>query len=406
MLLIPNIGAEEERPWDSPVGSVPGAGSHLDRELARAVTARLWQALFADGSRYLVDSESVSNTEWPPGLGVRSVDAVFPWLEASEGVTAWLNTPAAELRARAEERSLSGAAPEVVRAVHDKAFAYRVAREAGMFPARLGELISVLDPELLRDSNAAIREVEERVGGWPKWTTFRFTLKPRLGTSGRGRVAGVAGSAAQCRGSFERLAGAGGALLEPWLKRTCDLATQLWIGAEDQLVLLGTAELVVDSSGLYRGHRGFVDSRGRVTSGRPVDEVLRESAVVVARAAAREGYRGPCGVDAFTFEIEPGHEELRPVVEFNARFTLGIIAIGLLRRALPRIRRELLLDPGELHAFEFRLGAPPGGWPEQIEASEILWIPLSGSGHGPTPGLLVARDREMLDRVLPEVAGY
>jgi hypothetical protein len=321
-------------------------------------------------------------------------------LEAPEAVAAWLNTPAAERSAQAARRPLLGASPEVVRTVHDKAFAYRVAREAGMLPAGLGDAISVLDPELLRDPEAATAEIEERVGGWPAWTKFRFTLKPRLGTSGRGRVAGVARGVAECRGGFERLATAGGALLEPWLKRPCDLATQLWIGSADQLVLLGTVELVVDRSGLYRGHRGFVDSRGRVTSGSPYDEALRESAVVAAQAAAAEGYRGPCGIDAFAFEVEPGRDELRPLVEFNARFTLGIIVIGLLRRALPRIRRDLSLDPGGLRAFEFRLGAPPGGWPERIGAPGVLWIPLAESDEASVPGLLVAESRAALDQCL------
>jgi len=95
-----------------------------------------------------------------------------------------------------------------------------------------------------------------------------------------------------------------------------------------------------------------------VTSGNRYDEALREAAVAVAQAAIAAGYHGPCGVDAFAFEVEPGRIELRPVVEFNARFTLGIVAIGWLRRALPRIRRELSLDPGGLRAFQFRLDAP------------------------------------------------
>jgi hypothetical protein len=193
-------------------------------------------------------------------------------------------------------------------------------------------------------------------------------------------------------------------MLEPWLKRTCDLSAQLWIGRDRQLVLLGTTELLVEGSGLYRGHRGFVDSRGRVTSGHRYDEALREAAVAVAQAAIASGYYGPCGVDAFAFEAEPGRVELRPVVEFNARFTFGTVAIGLLRRALPRIRQGLSLDPGGLRAFLFRLDAPPGGWPDNTDAQGALLIPLSaedpGADAGVEPGLLLAEDREALDRAL------
>jgi hypothetical protein len=141
-----------------------------------------------------------------------------------------------------------------------------------------------------------------------------------------------------------------------------------------------------------------------VTSGNRYDEALREAAVAVAQVAIAAGYHGPCGVDAFAFEAEPGRVELRPVVEFNARFTFGTVVIGLLRRALPRIRQALSLDPGGLRAFLFRLDAPPGGWPEPTDAQGALLIPLST--EDPTaavriePGLLLADDREALDRVL------
>jgi hypothetical protein len=407
MLLIPNVGAEEEHEWADPAVEKTEQASHPQGEFARAATVKLWQTLFAEGSSILGDLESGSIPSWPPGLGPRSADAIFSWLDtpkAAETAVAWLNTPVAERSALAEGRSLLGASPEVVREVHDKAFAHRVAVETGMLKAGLEELISVLDPELLRDPEQAIREIEERVLRWPAWTESRFTLKPRLGTSGRGRVSGVAGGVAECRGGFERLATAGGALLEPWLTRSCDLATQLWIGSADQLVLLGTAELVVDRSGLYRGHRGFVDSRGRVSSGSRYDEALRESAVEAAQAAAAAGYRGPCGVDAFAFQVEAGREVLRPLVEFNARFTLGIVAIGLLRRALPRIRRDLSLEPGGLRAFEFRLDAPPGGWPEELCTPGVLWIPLAKPDEGAAPGLLVAENRALLDQCL--ASGY
>jgi hypothetical protein len=168
--------------------------------------------------------------------------------------------------------------------------------------------------------------------------------------------------------------------------------------------LLGTTELLVEGSGLYRGHRGFIDSKGRVTSGNRYDEALREAAVAVAQAAAAAGYHGPCGVDAFAFELEPGRVELRPIVEFNARFTLGIIAIGLLRRALAEIRRELSLDPGGLRPFLFRLDAPPGGWPKPADAQDALMFPLSAENPGAAarvePGLLLAHSREALDAAL------
>ena len=75
--------------------------------------------------------------------------------------------------------------------------------------------------------------------------------------------------------------------------------------------------------------------------------------------------------------------------------TFGTVVIGLLRRALPRIRQALSLDPGGLRAFLFRLDAPLGGWPEPTDAQGALLIPLST--EDPTaavriePGLLPPR---------------
>jgi hypothetical protein len=407
VLLIPNFGAEEGAGWGAPAyrpADEASTDSQPSREVVQRTATRLWQSLFASGSRHLGESETAADAFWPRDFGDRNPGPIFSWLDVPGCAAAWLNTPAALQFAKEAECRLLGAAPETVQKVHDKAFSHRVAIEERMLPACLEPCIAVLEPEELRNPNRAIREVEARLARWPAWTAGRFTLKPRFGTSGRGRVAGNAGRVAELSGRFPRLAASGGAMLEPWLKRTCDLSAQLWIGRDRRLVLLGTTELLVEGSGLYRGHRGFVDSKGRVTSGNRYDEALREAAVAVAQAAIAAGYHGPCGVDAFAFEVEPGRVELRPVVEFNARFTFGTVAIGLLRRALPRIRQALSLDPGGLRAFLFRLDAPPGGWPEPTDAQGALLIPLSA--EDPTaavhiePGLLLADDREALDRVL------
>jgi hypothetical protein len=407
VLLIPNIGAEEGAGWGEaayrPDDEVPSI-AQKPREIVQRVASNLWWSLFASDSECLGAVKTTSNSSWPKGLGVRSPAAVFPWLDVHDHAVAWLNTPVASRVAEETQRTLLGADPEVVRVVHDKAFAHRLAVAERLLPTCLEGHIAVLEPDCLRDSKRAVEVIEAKLAKWPAWMAGRFTLKPRFGTSGRGRVAGNAGRVGEVSGGFTRLAESGGALLEPWLKRTSDLSAQLWIGSDGEIVLLGTTELLVEGSGLYRGHRGFVDSRGRVTSGSPFDEAVRESAVAVARAAADAGYWGPCGVDAFAFEMEPGREALRGVVEFNARFTLGIVAIGHLRRALAEIRRELSLDPGGLRAFLFRLDAPTGGWPEREDAPDAMRIPLRAEDPGAAadaePGLLLAENREALDRAL------
>lgn len=321
-------------------------------------------------------------------------------------LAAWLNTPEAAQLAAERGLRLLGAAPEVVEAVHDKAFCHEAALREGLHPVELASLPARFDPGELRDPEAALARILGLVAGWPEWTAGRFTLKPRLGSSGRGRVGGRLSAAGALEeparrallGALPRLAAHGGALLEPWLERTLDVSAQLHIADDGSLTLLGTSELRVATSGRYLGQRGTLDSRGRVTSGSDHDETLREAAVTVARAAAERGLRGPCGLDGFAFLAE-GRECFRPAVELNARFTMGTVAIGLLRRALPEVKTALGLGPGRLLAFHFAPVPPPGGWPACPEG--FLCLELAAPGAA----ILVAPDFAALDELLGASAG-
>jgi hypothetical protein len=206
-----------------------------------------------------------------------------------------------------------------------------------------------------------VRDRRARLRTWPDWTRGRFCLKPRLGSSGRGRVPGDAAhldEQALAR-SLPRLARHGGALLEPWLAREGDLSAQLHVAPDGVVTLLGTLELCVTASGVYRGHRGRLDHRLRIASGSAHDDGLLEAAMILAQAAHAEGYHGPCGIDAFAFRGPEG-TLLRPAVELNARFTLGTIVAGLLRRARPHLRRRLPTPPGSLRSLHFALPARSG----------------------------------------------
>jgi hypothetical protein len=277
----------------------------------------------------------------------------------------------------------------VVREVHDKAFAHRVSQEEALVPGALRGLIAVLDASELARADEAVERIQGSLNAWPAWTRGEFTLKPRLGGSARGRVAGSGGHAdtPELRGALPRLARQGGALLEPWLRRRCDLSVQLHVAPDGELTLLGALTQQVSESGVYRGHRGALDYRARVVSESEREGALVEAAVSVARAAHARGFYGPCGVDAFTFEGPEG-VELRPVVEFNARFTTGTVLVGLLRRARTHIAGQLALAAGERRAFRFALDAPPDGAHEPA----LLRLPLAAHGEGLQPALWIARE--------------
>jgi len=346
-LLIPNVAAEEGSAWRG-----------LGRRSAVQRLVGLWRLLFAPGHRLAPDVPHPAALEWPADLGAPPEAAVFPWLDGDDGGSAWLNTEEAAAIASGGGVALEGAAPECVARVHDKAFAHRVASDAGLLPPALRDAIHVFEPGALLAGDAEA-EIRARIAGWPEWMGGRFALKPRFGSSGRGRFGGtLADLDPDALGSaLTRLAGRGGAVLEPWLDRGEDLSVQLRISPDGEILLLGSLAQRVSESGVYRGHRGVVDARGRVRSDSPWDGPLREAALEVALRARDEGFHGPCGVDAFSFRGDDGAMQLRPVVEHNARFTTGTVALGLVRRALARVGPRLGLAPGTLLAFDFELEA-------------------------------------------------
>lgn len=366
-LRIANVGAEEGE-------GAPGGEAAVR---ARGLAA-LWRALF----------------DPPPA---------FPWLAAGDGAAfAWLVTAAAAREAAADGRRLVGAPPDVVDRVHDKAFALEVARREGLLAPDLAEAIEVLEPELLRDADAAAARIEAVLARWPAAWRAAFTLKPRRGTSARGRVAGRDGRVdAALRGALARLAARGGALLEPWLPRLQDLSAQLRVDEGGMVVLLGTLEVRSTPAGVVRGHRGQVDPRVRVGSGSAFDEALREAAVEVARAAAEAGYRGPCGVDAFVYADREGRPRLRAVCELNARFTAGTVAIGHLRRALPAHRTAIGLAPGAPRPFLVALDLARADEAKAVRAgARSVALPTPDDGAGPgalRPRLLLASDPAALE---------
>ncbi len=310
-VLFPNLGAEEGDGWRRayPLPKV--------REMAA-----WWGTLFSRESTCIGVSDAASRS-LPPELEEDADRAAFSFFESEGSLVPWLSTNEAAKLAEAEGLELAAARPEVVQQVHDKAFALRVAEREGLVPAELEGAIQIIEPELLRRPEQALQHIG-RIGKG-------FVLKPRLGSSGRGRLRA---DAAVTRRALDRLAARGGCVIEPWLERTEDLSAQLWIARSGKFRILGTLRQELTPSGVWSAHAGLVDATGAVSSSSEHDEGLRRAAARMAAAAAEAGFYGICGLDAFVFRSSGGAEVLRPVVEFNARFTVGTISIGLVDRAL------------------------------------------------------------------------
>jgi hypothetical protein len=367
-LLLPNLGAEEGDDWRG-----------YRNQPATRVAARLWSHLFSRsttlrtpsieaGSKSTAFRDQSVEELWPSILGEAPNEPAYSWIESPGTIVPWfMSTTIAESIAESSDRDLRfvGPDPDVVARVHDKAFALEAARALDLVPKELSRLSDVLSASDLSEPDRVVERLSAKLALWPAWTKHRFTLKPRSGVSGRGRVAGVGVGEVDTmalRNALPRLAARGGAVFEPWLERRSDLSVCLHLPAHDAAdvlpTLLGSLEMLATPSGVYRGHCGEIDNRGRVFSGHREDENLRSDAAALAAQAQRAGFFGACGVDAFTFVVTDvtdgeatGREIMRPAVEFNARPTMGLVALGLLRRALPRRRGELDLGPGDRRGF-------------------------------------------------------
>lgn len=295
----------------------------------------------------------------------------------------WLSTEDAALWASGEGLRYLAPEPSVVQRVHDKAFAVREG-DAWWNDAGSG-CVAVLDPSDLSDRDRGTERVEGIVATWPVELRHSFTLKPRIGTSGRGRVWGTHGKLppSSIRG-LAHLADRGGAVLEPWFDRLRDFSVQLLVRNPHEIEPLGSTEQIVARSGLYHGNRGVIRPRRpeglELESGDAADAQLRRAAVAVARSAAAEGFYGPCGVDSFSYRSAEGDSRIRPVVEFNARMTTGIIALTAVRAALeisgmPNATRwEFRLDGSRTEI----LGSPADS--AHREASRFITVPLLVEG--------------------------
>jgi uncharacterized ferritin-like protein (DUF455 family) len=394
--LIPNLGAEE------------GDGERAYREQPAVRTAaHLWSLLFSRHAALSIAPRPRSQSSlWPDSLGAPPSEPAFDFLSAHDRSHVWLATAEA---ARTASHPLAGAEPARVALLHDKAFAARQAEALGLVPRALAPWIEVIEPDAFREPERLLTRLQAYLQQWPDWTQRRFTLKPRHGSSGRGRVGGSDElDTPRLRGAFPRLAARGGAIFEPWLDRTADFSVTLYVppsqDSEIALRVLGSLELWTSASGVYRGHTGEVDSRGRVFSGAPEDEMLRGDAAALASVARGQGFHGACGVDAFRYTEPASGDEREPVarlrsaVEFNARPTMGLVAIGLVKRALPRLRKRISLQPGERCGFALSYrAADDRDWRRRIYEhvdNDAVILDLARASHADDPRASLVFTRE------------
>lgn len=229
--------------------------------------------------------------------------------------------------------------PETVRRMNDKRFSHQLEESWGLALPHSRVL-------------ASLQELREAVESCP----HDWVLKHPFGVSGRERMLGRKGQLSQSiEGWARRRLGSHQLLFEPWVCRERDLSFHFDLTKNGGVEFLGWTELITDRGGVFRGNRVLPT---------PPNSDLLEGATRAAEAVAGHGYWGALGVDALVGTL--GSTAVRrPLVELNARYSFGRLALALAER-LPKgwclswwhTRERLTAEPLE-HPTEPGLYALP-----------------------------------------------
>jgi uncharacterized ferritin-like protein (DUF455 family) len=131
----------------------------------------------------------------------------------------------------------------------------------------------------------------------------------------------------------------GKVLAEPWLDKVADLSAHIDILENGDVHFVGLTRFWTTSGGQYRGHilGRVMDDFDTVALQQWHDEqqgwqkTLRETALEIGQIAAKSGYFGPLGIDAFIYR-DKDRLTLRPMIELNPRWSMGRIALQLTQK--------------------------------------------------------------------------
>lgn len=209
------------------------------------------------------------------------------------------------------------------------------------FSKKIGhDVLSIIQPDELSYLCYSIEEVVQVIGGMEG----NVLMKAPYASAGRGhrlylRQEGWVKSVLSW--AKNTLIAQGFLVVEPFFERVFDFSAQYDYTQEGECKLFGMTQVINDRSGRYLG--SFVSSKW--TSG--LDEKLakwlfKEAQVlqlyrydipnIAAKVLSDNGYKGVFGVDGFIYKKE-GQYHMRSCVEVNARYTMGRVALELLKKS-------------------------------------------------------------------------
>jgi hypothetical protein len=154
----------------------------------------------------------------------------------------------------------------------------------------------------------------------------KWVIKSPYGFAARDRVLGRGArlEEPQAKWSLRHLALGETLIFQPWLKVIREYGVVLEISADGSIEIQGISDLQTNGAGTGTGY-----ILGRPPAPQRAGELERVARLVGERLF-QEGYCGPVGMDAL--EHEGG---LHPLLEINARYTMGFVALAVERSLKP-----------------------------------------------------------------------
>lgn len=281
---------------------------------------------------------------------------------AAWGETGWVHRLRAGIAGHAGEgesalvRALFELVPEVdrARACNDRRYAFALARELGeLLPgARILSSVDELEAHLLAGGHHYGHHFGHAGAGGDTGAQRTWVLEAPFAASGRFRLRrrGPLLEPAVRTRAYRLFKTFGQLIFQPWVERLLDVGCVGLVSGPDAWSIIGQHTLEVDNAGVFRGI--VVGDAGAPDEARALvrEQTLERTRALAERVAerlARDGYRGPFGIDAFAYRDPEGAVRVYPLCEINARSTFGLLA-HVLARAYDCRRSSLCLGERSL----------------------------------------------------------
>jgi hypothetical protein len=173
---------------------------------------------------------------------------------------------------------------------------------------------------------STLEELREHVKSACAEASAKWVIKSPFGFAARDRVLGRGPSIEQPQATWaERRLGKGERLIfQPWLEVIREYGIVMEISPDGAYDIQGISDLQTNGAGTGKGYR-----LGRPPTAHRLKELERIASIVCERLF-KEGYCGPVGIDAL--EHAGG---LHPLLEINARYTMGFVAVAVEKSLKP-----------------------------------------------------------------------